>query len=230
MLAEAPQRVDTMVARQQSAPGAKAFVPPARELRVLREAAAACLGCDLGHCATQTVFGEGPWDARVMLIGEQPGDEEDRSGRPFVGTAGKVLDDALQRVGLDRSQLYVTNAVKHFGFIERGKRRIHRTPKLMEVVACRPWLDAEIESVRPEVVVCLGATAARAVFGQQFRLTTQRGTLLESSVSPRTLATYHPSAVLRAADPATGDLLFQALVHDLAVAAAVLQETVSERG
>jgi DNA polymerase len=161
------------------------------------------------------VFGEGPTDARVVLIGEQPGDSEDRAGRPFVGPAGEVLNRALAEAGMNRAEVYLTNAVKHFAFEERGKRRIHRTPRLSEVTACKPWMEAELERVAPEFVVCLGATAAKAVFGAQFRLTEQRGKFLESKFADKTLATYHPSAVLRADSQAAKDELYRILVEDL---------------
>jgi uracil-DNA glycosylase len=218
LLAGAPERVEQMVAMQKKTPGAAEFVPPGASLKKLREAMPACRGCELYKFATQPVFGEGPAKARVMLIGEQPGDQEDRAGRPFVGPAGEVLDRALHEAGIDRKEVYVTNAVKHFAFEERGKRRIHRTPRLSEVTACRPWMEAEIADVKPEIVVCLGATAAKAIFGAQFRLTEQRGKFLESRFTPRTLATYHPSAVLRGDTPEARDNLYKMLVNDLKVA------------
>jgi DNA polymerase len=196
-------------------PGAAAFVPPNGNLRRLREAVQHCEGCDLYKHATQAVFGEGPETARVMLIGEQPGDQEDRAGKPFVGPAGDVLNRALLEAGMDRSQVYVTNAVKHFAFEERGKRRIHRTPRLSEVTACRPWMEAELAEISAEILVCLGATAAKAVFGPQFRLTEQRGKFLPSRFSEKTLATYHPSAVLRGDTPEAKDALYKMLLEDL---------------
>jgi DNA polymerase len=195
-------------------------VPANADLRQLREAVSGCEGCELYKHATQPVFGEGPMDARVVLIGEQPGDSEDRAGRPFVGPAGEVLNRALAEAGMRREELYLTNAVKHFAFEERGKRRIHRTPRLSEVTACKPWMEAELEQVAPEIVVCLGATAAKAVFGAQFRLTDQRGKFLESRFAGKTLATYHPSAVLRADSPAAQDELYRILVGDLKEVAA----------
>ncbi|MGA2812963.1 MAG: UdgX family uracil-DNA binding protein [Candidatus Acidiferrum sp.] len=172
-------------------------------------------GCDLFKRATQAVFGEGPRDTRVMLIGEQPGDQEDRAGRPFVGPAGEVLDRALREAGMVRSEVYVTNAVKHFAFEERGKRRIHRTPRLSEVSACRPWMEAELEEIAPEIVVCLGATAAKAVFGAAFRLTEQHGKFLTSRSAAKTLATYHPSAVLRGDTREAREALYKLLLEDL---------------
>lgn len=213
-----------------AAEGAAAFVPDgAVDLQTLREAAAGCRGCDLYRNATQTVFGDGDSDARVLLLGEQPGDREDREGEPFVGPAGAVLDRALDEVGIDRSTAYVTNVVKHFKFTERGKRRIHQTPNRTEIVACRPWLAAELDLLRPEVVVCLGATAAKAIYGPSFRITRQRGVLLPTpdvaglpwaaDAGPPILATIHPSAVLRAEDRTA---MRAGLVDDLRVAAGVL--------
>jgi DNA polymerase len=173
--------------------------------------------------ATQAVFGEGPASARVVLIGEQPGDQEDLAGKPFVGPAGEVLNQAIAEAGLDRSQLYVTNAVKHFAFEERGKRRIHRTPRLSEVTACRGWVEAELDAVQPDVVVCLGATAAKALLGTQFRITTQRGQFLPTRWSQRTIATFHPSAVLRAESPEHKAEVYAALVSDLKMVAEALR-------
>jgi uracil-DNA glycosylase family protein len=165
-----------------------------------RRRAASCKNCPLWERGTQTVFGEGPAGARVVLVGEQPGDAEDRAGRPFVGPAGQLLDDALVEAGIDRSLVYVTNAVKHFKWEPRGKRRIHQKPNAMEIAACRPWLDLELGALRPQVLVCLGATAAQALLGRAFRVTRDRGKLIESDLAPWVLATIHPSAVLRAPD------------------------------
>jgi uracil-DNA glycosylase family protein len=165
------------------------------------------------------VFGEGPTTARVVVVGEQPGDHEDRQGRPFVGPAGRILDDALAEAGLDRSSVYLTNAVKHFSFEERGKRRIHKKPRASEVKACRPWLEAELEAIRPHVLVLLGATASQAVFGARFRVSQERGKLLKSPLAPVVLATAHPSSILRAPDDAARDAALEALVSDLRVAA-----------
>jgi uracil-DNA glycosylase family protein len=176
------------------------FLPERRTLAALREAAGGCRGCHLWRNATQTVFGDGLKRATVMLVGEQPGDREDRAGRPFVGPAGRELDKALEAVGIDRSDAYVTNVVKHFKFEERGRRRIHQTPKRFEIDACRPWLDQELEQVKPEAVVLLGATAAKAILGSSFRVSRQRGELLESELAPIVSATIHPSAILRAPD------------------------------
>jgi uracil-DNA glycosylase len=225
VLAKAPKRVEEMIAVQKKTPGAGAFVPPNADLKQLRGAVSACEGCELYKHATQAVFGEGPADARVVLIGEQPGDSEDRAGRPFVGPAGEVLNRAFAEAGMDRSQLYLTNAVKHFAFEERGKRRIHRTPRLSEVTACKPWMEAELELVAPDIVVCLGATAAKALFGAQFRLTEQRGKFLDSRFSSKTLATYHPSAVLRADSPAAKDQIYRILVEDLKEVAAEIAKS-----
>ncbi|MFD4194447.1 MULTISPECIES: UdgX family uracil-DNA binding protein [Amycolatopsis] len=195
------------------------FVPDSRSLDRLRSAALGCQGCDLYRDATQTVFGDGPAPAKVMMLGEQPGDREDVAGEPFVGPAGRLLDRALEEAGVDRSQVYVTNAVKHFKFVraERGKQRIHKKPSRGEIVACRPWLVAELEAVQPSVVVLLGATAASSLMGPSFRVTAHRGELLpapeEFSGRPeRVLATVHPSSVLRAPDR---DEAFAALVKDL---------------
>jgi uracil-DNA glycosylase len=173
------------------------FLPDRRSLTALREAAKDCRGCHLWRRATQTVFGEGLARARVMLVGEQPGDQEDRQGRPFVGPAGRELDKALVAVGIDRKEVYITNVVKHFAFEERGKRRLHRTPRSFEVQACRPWLDAELEVVRPEALVVLGATAGKSLFGGGFKLTQARGRPIQSELAPFVSATVHPSAILR---------------------------------
>jgi uracil-DNA glycosylase family protein len=203
--------------------GAGAFVPQTGDLDIFRRAADGCRGCDLYRHATQTVFGIGPPTARAMLVGEQPGDQEDRKGAPFVGPAGEVLDRALVEAGIAREDVYVTNAVKHFKFVPRGKRRIHQTPGPTEIRACRPWLEAELAVVRPHVLVCLGATAAKAVIAPDFRLLRSRGQFLQSSLAPRLLATYHPSAVLRAENDAAGSGVYAALVADLKLAAGALQ-------
>src|SRR5437870_6293569 len=195
--------------------GAAPFVPSGASLRELSAAAARCTGCALYRHATQTVFGRGPADARIVLVGEQPGDQEDLKGAPFVGPAGEVLDRALVEVGLDRERLYVTNAVKHFKFIERGKRRIHQTPRASELAACRPWLEAELAAIRPEILVCLGATAARAIIGDSFRITRDHGRFAATRWAPKTIATFHPSAVLRGEDEAQQAQLYTMLVEDL---------------
>lgn len=190
-----------------------------RSLPRLREAAADCRGCGLYLHATQTVFGEGSAGARVVFVGEQPGDSEDREGRPFVGPAGRVFDRALAAAGLERGIAYVTNTVKHFKFEERGKRRLHQRPGPGEIKACWPWLRAELEAIRPEVLVLLGATAAQALFGRQFRIGAERGRPLTSNLAPLVIATTHPSAVLRARDQAGRDAAFAALVADLRLVA-----------
>jgi uracil-DNA glycosylase len=214
-LRRVPDRVEEIMAVAKKMPGAAVFIPPNGNWQRLGEAVQHCEGCELYKHATQAVFGEGPENARVMLIGEQPGDQEDRAGKPFVGPAGEVLNRALAEAGMDRSQVYVTNAVKHFAFEQRGKRRMHRTPRLSEVTACRPWMEAELAEISAEIVVCLGATAAKAVFGPQFRLTEQRGKFLASRFSEKTLATYHPSAVLRGDTPEAKDALYNMLLEDL---------------
>src|SRR5438477_679944 len=172
-------------------------LPERTSLPGYRESAAHCRACDLWKNATQTVFGEGKRTSKVVFVGEQPGDKEDIAGRPFVGPAGRVLDEALEAAGIDRGSAYVTNAVKHFKWEARGKRRIHAKPSWSEVAACRPWLDAELEAVRPRVLVCLGATAAQALLGRDFRVTRQRGTWVESDLAEHVTATIHPSAILR---------------------------------
>jgi DNA polymerase len=199
--------------------GSAPFIPADAGLAELRVAAARCTGCDLYRHATQTVFGRGPADARIVLVGEQPGDQEDLKGAPFVGPAGEVFDRALADVGLERERLYVTNAVKHFKFEERGKRRIHQTPRANELAACRPWLDAELAAIKPDILVCLGATAARAIFGAGFRIMKDRGRFAATRWAPRTIATLHPSAVLRGEDPAQEAKLYQMLVEDLRLVA-----------
>jgi DNA polymerase len=197
------------------AQGAGAFIPAGATLDELRQASAHCRGCDLYRHASQTVFGQGPANVRVVLVGEQPGDQEDRKGAPFVGPAGEVLDRALVEVGLDRRQVYVTNVVKHFKFTERGKRRIHETPRAPEISACRPWLEAELDIIRPAVLGVLGATAARAIIGPEFRLLRQHGQFLATRWSPKTIATIHPSAVLRGQDDAEQARLYAMLRDDL---------------
>src|SRR3954468_6207808 len=176
------------------------YLPTRKTLPALREAAAGCRGCHLYAPATQTVFGEGRASSRVMMVGEVPGDREDREGHVFVGPAGRELDKALEAVGIERADVYITNVVKHFKFEERGKRRIHQTPKRFEIDACLPWLDEELRLVKPEVLVLLGATAAKALLGSSFRLTRHRGELLDSELAPKVTATIHPSAILRAPD------------------------------
>ena len=203
---------------------ARPFIPERGGLAGLREAAAGCRGCHLWEPATQTVFGEGRKAARLMLVGEQPGDREDREGLPFVGPAGRELDRALEAAGIERKDAYLTNVVKHFKFEERGKRRIHQTPKRFEVEACRPWLDEELRQVKPEALVVLGATAAKALFGASFRITRERGRLLESELAPAVLATVHPSAILRERDDEARAAARDALAADLRVIAGALRE------
>jgi uracil-DNA glycosylase family protein len=201
---------------------ARPFIPDKGGLKGLREAAAGCRGCPLWKPATQTVFGEGLKVARLMLVGEQPGDREDREGKPFVGPAGRELDRGLEAAGIERRDAYVTNVVKHFKFEERGRRRIHQTPKRFEVEACRPWLDEELAQVRPHVLVVLGATAGKALFGSSFRITRERGRLLDSELAPTVSATIHPSAILRAQDDAERAAEREAFAEDLRVVAQVL--------
>jgi uracil-DNA glycosylase family protein len=196
----------------------------ARSLSALRAAAADCRACELWRNATQTVFGEGLRTSEVMLVGEQPGDREDLEGHPFVGPAGRVLDDALEGAGIDRDRVYVTNAVKHFKWKARGKRRIHDKPSWSEVAACRPWLDAELELVRPRVLVPLGATAAQALLGRSFRVTKQRGEPLEETgLAPFVVATVHPSSILRAPDAEARRAGLRELTADLAVVTELLE-------
>lgn len=216
-----------MNAAPEDAYDAAPFVPHGADLAALREAAAGCRGCPLHRDTTQTVFGEGEPSARLVLVGEQPGDQEDRKGRPFVGPAGRILGDALEEAGIDRGAAYVTNAVKHFKFTlqtERGKRRIHKPPTLREMTACGPWLDAELALVDPAVLVALGATAGKGLLGSSYRVTKERGLLLDRPGhpdSPPVLGTIHPSAVLRADDDR--EAVFAGLVADLRVAAGTLR-------
>jgi uracil-DNA glycosylase family protein len=193
---------------------AAAYLPDTLSLPKLRAAVDGCRGCDLYRNATQGVFGEGTKQSEVLFVGEQPGDQEDRTGKPFVGPAGKLLDRGLEEAGIDRSLAYVTNVVKHFKWQARGKRRIHQKPSWAEMTACKPWLDAELAVVEPRVLVCLGATAAQALLGRQFRVTQQRGELVESPLAPSVIATIHPSAILRSDDR---EKEFAAFVDDLRV-------------
>jgi DNA polymerase len=194
---------------------AQALVPIGRTVEELREEAKGCRGCDLWRRATQTVFGEGAARPKIMLVGEQPGNQEDQEGKPFVGPAGKLLDSALEEAGIDRGKIYVTNAVKHFKWEPRGKRRIHKKPSLAEINACHPWLDAEIAVLKPQVIVCLGATAAQALLGRAFRVTQQRGELMKSTLAPLVMATVHPSSILRAPDEETRHSEMQRFIQDL---------------
>jgi len=190
------------------------LVPDSPSIPKLKGAAAGCAACPLHETGTQTVFGEGTSKAEVMFVGEQPGDQEDLRGKPFVGPAGKLLDKALEEAGIDRSQVYVTNVVKHFKWQARGKRRIHQKPNWSEIAACRPWLDAELEVVEPRVLVCLGATAAQALLGRDFRVSRQRGEPVDSDLAEHVLATVHPSSILRA-DEDRRELEYRAFVDDL---------------
>jgi uracil-DNA glycosylase len=198
------------------------FLPDRVSMKSLREAAARCKGCDLYKYATQTVFGEGGVRSKVMFIGEQPGDVEDRAGHPFVGPAGTLLRNAMTQAGIDPKNAYITNAVKHFKFIERGKKRIHQKPKTIEIRACEPWLEAELRVVHPQIVVALGATAAQALLGNTFRLTKHRGEILSSPLAPRVLATVHPSSILRAPDSETRRREMGKFLEDLKQIAALL--------
>ena len=198
------------------------FVPEENSLSAARAAAARCRGCPLWQAATQTVFGEGPREARVMLVGEAPGDQEDRAGRPFVGPAGRLLDRALEAVGVERGDAYVTNAVKHFKWEPRGNRRLHRRPTPAEIDACRPWLRKEIELVRPLVLVCLGATACQALLGRAFRVSEERGKFIPSALAPYVMATIHPSALLRLPGDWARAAEMQRFISDLELVRGVL--------
>jgi len=204
--------------------GAEQYVPQSQTLDALREAAAGCRGCDLWEEATQTVFGEGAARARLMLVGEQPGDREDIEGKPFVGPAGRILDEGLEAAGVPRSAVYLTNAVKHFRWIRRGKRRLHEKPNSRQVRACRPWLDAEVKAVRPRLLVLLGATAAQAVLGPAFRVTQHRGKVISTPLGVPAVATVHPSSVLRAPDDTSREEAMEAFVADLRSVAEALQK------
>ncbi|PYJ37956.1 MAG: uracil-DNA glycosylase [Verrucomicrobia bacterium] len=205
------------------------FARPARppdttSWSAVREAAKDCEACHLFERATQTVFGEGPKGATMMLVGEQPGDYEDVAGKPFVGPAGKIMDQALEEAGIDRSKVYVTNAVKHFKWEPRGKRRIHKKPNSREIAACRPWLEAELRLVKPTLLVCLGATAAQAIFGPSFRVTRERGKVLSSKFAPKVLATVHPSSLLRQPDEESRLREYKRFVLDLRAAVRAARE------
>ncbi len=220
LLAAATPRVGAML--EDAAP----YVPVTRSLTVLREAARGCTGCELCGPATQTVFGEGPADARLVLVGEQPGDQEDRLGRPFVGPAGRVLDAALADVGIDRTTVYLTNAVKHFRFLPRGQTRLHQRPTADQIRACRPWVGAELRAIRPQVVVCLGATAAQSLVSSRFRITVDRGRVLQTHWAEHLLATHHPAAILRV-DPELAPQYEAELRTDLIAAMALLRPPAS---
>jgi DNA polymerase len=212
--------VSTKEARGDATP----FLPERRSLRSLREAAAHCRGCHLYAPATQTVFSDGPKRARVMMVGEMPGDREDRAGKVFVGPAGRELDKALEAVGIDRADVYITNVVKHFKFEERGKRRIHQKPGKREVDACMPWLRAELDVVKPTALLLLGATAGKALLGESFRLTQSRGRPLDCDLAELVVATIHPSAILRARDDASRQAQRESFTADLGVAAKSLAQ------
>jgi uracil-DNA glycosylase len=198
--------------------GAGKFLPAGSSIRELRAAAAICKGCELWRNATQTVFGDGSERAKMMLIGEQPGDQEDLKGIPFSGPAGQLLDRGLVDAGIDREEVYVTNAVKHFKWLPRGKRRLHQKPNGREITACRPWLIAELEAIQPRVLVCLGATAARAVLGKITKISEHRGELLESELRSRIVVTVHPSSILRIEDSDSRQLAMRHFVADLRTA------------
>jgi uracil-DNA glycosylase family protein len=205
------------MAKRASETASPLFVTPptVRSLEALRAEAAHCKACDLWQNATQTVFGEGPEHAKIFFVGEQPGDQEDIQGSPFVGPAGKLFDAALLAAGIDRSKTYITGAVKHFKWEPRGKRRLHKKANSAEITACRPWLDAEIAAVKPQIIVCLGATAAQALIGKTFRVTHHRGELMKSALAPFIMATVHPSSILRAQDEGTRHTEMERFVHDL---------------
>ena len=213
-----------MTTRKSSQSSAEDLIPAQPTLPALKKAAADCKACDLWKRGTQTVFGEGRRRAKVVLIGEQPGNEEDLTGKPFVGPAGRLLDAALEEVGIDRSQTYVTNVVKHFKWEPRGKRRIHKKPNVQEIAACRPWLHAELALIKPQVIVALGATAAQALLGPQFRVTKQRGEYIESTLAPYVMATVHPSSILRAPDEETRRLEHARFIEDLKKLARVINK------
>lgn len=223
MLDEADERVATMLAHGEGyARSATAFLPLRRDIASLREAAKICTACDICRDATQTVFGEGPADARLVLVGEQPGDREDIEGRPFVGPAGQLLDEVLTRAGIDRGRIYLTNAVKHFKFRQRGPLREHHHPDIHEINACKPWLAAELEVIQSEVVVCLGALATQSVLGRPFRFADRRGEVVHTDAGAKALATYHPAAILRAATPARAAEMKADMVRHLATAQSLL--------
>ena len=211
--------------KRSNRPTVPDLIPDRPTLKGVREAAKGCEACDLYKRGTQTVFGEGASKAELMLIGEQPGDQEDLAGHPFVGPAGRLLDKALADAGIDRAKVYVTNVVKHFKWEPRGKRRIHKKPNAGEIAACRPWLDTEIQLVKPRAIVCLGATAAQALLGRQFKVTADRGTFINSSLAPLVMATVHPSSLLRAPDEETRRRETAKFIDDLRTVARALSST-----
>jgi uracil-DNA glycosylase family protein len=204
-------------------PSAAEFLPTSRSLKTLQAAAQICRGCELYKDATQTVFGQGRKSSRLMLVGEQPGNKEDQEGEPFVGPAGRLLDRALEEAGIDRAEAYVTNAVKHFKWRPSGKRRLHQTPRAGEIEACKPWLQAEVEAIRPQALLAMGATAARSLFGTKVKVTKDRGRPLESPLAPVTAVTIHPSAILRLRDHDEREAELAAFVADLEAVATALQ-------
>lgn len=209
--------------RPRDARSAAPFIPAKLTIPTLQEAAASCTGCDLYKRATQTVFGEGAAHAKILFVGEQPGDQEDQAGRPFVGPAGKILDKALAEAGIARQEVYVTNAVKHFKWEPQGKRRKHKKPSATEIAACRPWLDAEVRALKPDVIVCLGVTAAQSVFGKVVRLHELMGKSWDTAMGHNVFATIHPSAILRHPEAAQRDLEYRRFVDDLQMIARFLQ-------
>jgi DNA polymerase len=223
LLEQAAGRVDRMIAKSEGfSQTATHYLPENIDLATLRESVKHCAACDLHDCATQAVFGVGPADAETVLVGEQPGDAEDIAGEPFVGPAGKLLDEVLAAARIDRDSLYITNVVKHFKFTEqetaRGKRRLHQKPDSREIYACRPWLEAELTSVKPDAIVCLGATAAQALIGRDFRITKQRGAIVKTEWSDRTVATWHPAAILRMPNEQRRKEMTAQLIEDLSLA------------
>jgi DNA polymerase len=228
LLNEAPARVAKMIAQSDARAVREsdytiAQPPDTRDWEILREAACACRACPLWKSATRTVFGEGPRDAQLVLLGEQPGDAEDLAGHPFVGPAGQLLNEALSEAGLDRTQVYVTNTVKHFKWEPRGKRRLHQTPNSRDIAACRPWFEAELQLIKPRILLCLGSTAATAIFGSTARVLRDRGQIRPSRFAPQTLITFHPSALLRAPDEATRAANHALFLQDLRTAAQLLK-------
>ena len=232
MLAAAPERVAKMVAATTNAKklSAEPFLPESRELDDLRQAAHGCRGCPLYEPATQVVFGEGPQDAVCVFVGEQPGDKEDLAGRPFVGPAGQLMDDMLDAAGVDRSKVYVTNTVKHFKFQQRGRLRLHAKPSAREVTACKPWLQAEMQAIKPPMLVALGATAAQAIMGRTFKVTQSRGEVMNSDLAPWFMATIHPSAILRIPDDYDKARARQGFVGDMKKVAEQMQAELAKRG
>ncbi|MBB5057346.1 DNA polymerase [Granulicella aggregans] len=222
LVTQSQKRVEGMVAKQQEKTSAAPFVPAEHTVTAIGAALPACEGCELYKHATQAVGGVGPAHAKMMVVGEQPGDQEDIKGLPFVGPAGRLLDQTLEELGIDRSELYVTNAVKHFKFVQKGKLRLHENPRLSEITACKPWLLAEIDAVRPKLIVCLGASAAKSLLGGTFGLMKQHGEVLSTPYAERVMATLHPSAILRARDDASRSQMMEMFKADLAKAALVM--------